>query len=220
MTRVKICGIANSEDARAAVEYGADALGFIQVPDTPRYLTLDAANEIGLAIPPFVAKVFVFRDRADWLSEDGINRRPKYFDAFQYYTNERGLLTPPGESGGGQIRYIRAYRVQNAASLEEIEATYREASAILLDTYHKDKLGGAGATFNWELAVEAKARFALPIILAGGLTSENVGEAIARVRPYAVDVSSGVEAEPGHKDHAKLRAFLRAVRQADARLDP
>ena len=88
-----------------------------------------------------------------------------------------------------------------------------------MDAYHKDKLGGSGETFNWDLAIEAKRRFDVPIILAGGLTPDNVEEAIAKVQPYAVDVSSGVEAEPGRKDHAKLKAFLQAVRRADLRRD-
>ena len=103
------------------------------------------------------------------------------------------------------------------AVFDEIAACLKVFSphAILLDTYHKDKLGGSGETFNWELAMEAKERFGLPLILAGGLTPENVGEAVRTVRPYAVDVSSGVEAEPGRKDHAKVKAFIQAVREAD-----
>lgn len=211
-TRVKICGITNNEDAQEAIRLGADALGFIRVPNTPRYVTIETAFEIGKTIPPMISKVAVVRDWADWL--EGM---PKYFDSFQYYTNERGRRMADGSPGYSSRRRIRAYRVHDAASLEEIAQTYQEAFALLLDAYHKDKLGGSGETFNWELAVEAKKRFGLPIILAGGLTPENVGEAIAKVRPYAVDVSSGVEAEPGRKDHAKLAAFFGAVRDADAR---
>ncbi len=117
---------------------------------------------------------------------------------------------------------MRAFRVRDEASLAEIQdyPYHQYIAAYLLDTYHKDKLGGSGETFNWDLAVEAK-RIAAgkPIILAGGLTPENVAEAIARVRPYAVDVSSGVEAEPGRKDHDKLRRFLRGVREADLALE-
>ena len=127
----------------------------------------------------------------------------------------------------GTLGLIYACRMQDENSLETIATALRETSllngeylvsAILLDTYHKDKLGGAGETFNWELAVEAKRRFSLPILLAGGLTPDNIEEAIATVQPYAVDVSSGVEAEPGRKDHAKLRAFLRAVHKANERV--
>ena len=108
--------------------------------------------------------------------------------------------------------------MRDQASLESVPANLKY-DGYVLDTYHQDKLGGSGETFNWDLAVEAKARFGKPIILAGGMTADNVGEAVARVRPFAVDVSSGVEAAPGRKDHAKLKAFIRAVRDADRFLD-
>ncbi len=120
-------------------------------------------------------------------------------------------------------QHIRAFRVKDEESLDDIESYrfHEGMRAYLLDAYNQDKLGGSGETFNWELAVEAKRRFGKPIILAGGLTPENVGEAIATVQPYAVDVSSGVEAEPGRKDHARLKAFIDAVREADRHLiDP
>ena len=214
MTRVKICGITNVEDARAAVDYGADALGFIFVPDTPRYIGGDFRLTSLLAdIPPFVAKVAVC------MSPGQIVESPELmeFNAAQFY-QEDGFM----EAIGGQ-QWIYACRIKNESSLTEIILTeeksrvhpLKHSHALLLDTYHKDKLGGSGETFNWDLAVEAKKRFNLPIILAGGLTADNVEEAIAKVQPYAVDVSSGVEAEPGRKDHAKLRAFIRAVRRAD-----
>jgi phosphoribosylanthranilate isomerase len=211
VTRIKICGITNIEDAQAAVEYGADALGFICVQESPRYVPVETAYQIGRTIPPFVSKVAVFRDWADRLGN-----MPRYFDTFQYYTNERGFRHLTGMDGYSNQRNIRAYRIRDAESLKEIETSYREAYAILLDTYHQDRLGGSGETFDWELAREAKARFDRPLILAGGLTPDNVEEAIRKVRPYAVDVSSGVEAEPGHKDHGKLNAFLQAVYRADS----
>jgi len=137
------------------------------------------------------------------------------FNTIQYYEG--------GGSRGvdGSLRFVRAFRVRDASSLKEIETYCAQfmPDAIHLDTYHKEKLGGSGEAFNWELAIEAKQRFTLPIVLAGGLTPENVEEAILRVRPYAVDVSSGVESEPGRKDHAKLRAFIQAVKRADARIE-
>lgn len=210
-TRIKICGITNEEDARAAVDYGADALGFIGIAVSPRYVPVETAYQIGRTIPPFVSKVAVLRDWAD-----SLNSMPKLFDSFQYYSNERGFRPAEGIRGYGNRRRIRAYRMRDEKSLDEIEQTYRDAYAILLDTYHKEKLGGSGETFNWELAIEAKSRFNLPIILAGGLTPDNVEEAVATVRPFAVDVSSGVEAEPGRKDHEKLKAFFRAVERANA----
>ena len=206
-TRIKICGITNLEDAQAAVDYGADALGFIFVSNSPRCVTTEAVYEMMLHLPPFVTKVAVVQD----FSFGVMSTLPRGINYFQYYTAELRIKT-----GYNRTRRIRAYRVQNEATLEEIARTCGETSAILLDTYHKDKLGGSGETFNWELAVEAKRRFGLPVILAGGLTPENVGDAVRRVRPYAVDVSSGVEADPGRKDHTKLRAFIKAVREADA----
>ncbi|HZO86739.1 MAG TPA: phosphoribosylanthranilate isomerase [Chthonomonadaceae bacterium] len=204
-TRIKICGITNLEDARAAVDYGADALGFIFVPQTPRYIGDNPeARKIPALLPPFVARVAVCADAAQDVSGPD-------FDTLQYYAHSAPALPRSGK------RLVRAFRIQDAASLDEIAAALAQEQphALLLDAYHKDKLGGSGETFNWELAKEAKARFGLPVLLAGGLTPENVAEAVAAVRPYAVDVSSGVEAAPGRKDHAKLRAFIRAVRQAD-----
>jgi phosphoribosylanthranilate isomerase len=207
-TRIKICGITNIEDARAAIDYGADALGFIFVPDTPRYIgdCADLLDELHL-IPPFVNRVAVCLT-PEHLPEQEMPD----FDTIQFYSTRWDCRRY------GARRWVQAFRIREESSLDEIAAALKTAipDALLLDTYHKDRLGGSGKTFNWELAKEAKARFGLPIILAGGLTPDNVGDAIAAVRPYAVDVSSGVEAEPGRKDHAKLKAFLRAVRQADS----
>jgi phosphoribosylanthranilate isomerase len=216
-TRVKICGITNEEDARAAVACGADALGFIRVPGGPRYVSEPALLRVAYASRPFVSTVLVVRrpeDAGDY-----------HADFIQFYEEELvgpcgppEAVLPPSLAG----RLVRAFRVRDADSLGEIERyPYRDAvAAFHLDTFHEDRLGGSGEAFDWDLAVEAK-RIAgdTPIILAGGLNPDNVGDAIARVRPYAVDVSSGVEAEPGRKDHEKLKAFLRAVRAADQALD-
>jgi phosphoribosylanthranilate isomerase len=209
-TRIKICGITNTEDARAAVDAGADALGFILVPETPRFVTWSTFQPILRELPPFVQSVAVTIKRESHLESIQSN-----FSAVQYYEGAGN------RSEGYPLRFIRAFPVRDASSLKEIEAACAQflPDAIHLDTYHKDKLGGSGETFNWDLAIEAKERFGLPIVLAGGLTPENVEEAIVRVRPYAVDVSSGVEAEPGRKDHAKLRAFIQAVKRADARFE-
>jgi phosphoribosylanthranilate isomerase len=210
VTRIKICGITNREDARAAIDYGADALGFIFVPESPRFVG-DSPNlrHILESVPPFVSRVAVCLEPSQITGAvaDG-------FEAVQFYS-------PDGNTSGCLDKHLlQAFRIKDASSLDEIAAAIRnggqQLSALLLDTYHKDKLGGSGETFNWEIAREAKARFALPLILAGGLTPENVADAVAAVRPYAVDVSSGVEAEPGRKDHAKLRAFIQAVRRADS----
>ncbi len=208
MIRVKICGIKNWEDAQAAADYGADALGFNFVPATPRYIgQWPEAQQVLGQLPPFLARVAVCTT-----IETVPEALRAHFDHIQFYT--------PGGQIGAQAhhRLIQAFRIQNADSLETIAAALAEyrPNALLLDAYHKDKLGGAGETFDWQLAQEAKKRFGLPILLAGGLTPENVADALAAVHPYAVDVASGVEAEPGRKDHAKLKAFLRAVRRFDA----
>ncbi len=206
-TRIKICGITNLEDAQAAVNYGADALGFILVPDTPRYITTSAYQPIVWNLPPFVDAVVVIKQ----CEEEAFPFELRDFDAVQFYEGDCSTTVT------GVVLCIRAFRVKDEHSLAEIAKgiDYTHPNAILLDTYHKEKLGGAGETFNWQIAVEAKRRFELPIILAGGLTPENVGEAVRAVRPYAVDVSSGVEASPGRKDHAKIKAFIEAVRCAD-----
>jgi phosphoribosylanthranilate isomerase len=208
VTRVKICGITNLEDAQAAVDYGADALGFILVPESPRFMgdNLSFFEEDYFELPPLITRVAVVTDSSK-VPSDSFAR----FDAIQFYEHSSAIKRNDSK------HYIRALRIRDSKSLGDVETAmrFRGADAILLDTYHKDKLGGSGEIFNWDLAVEAKKRFRLPIILAGGLTPDNVGDAIAKVRPYAVDVSSGVEAEPGRKDHAKLKAFLKAVRKAD-----
>ena len=205
VTRIKICGITNSEDALAAIEYGADALGFIWVPGTPRYVGgFPGGAEVPDGLPPFVSRVAVCTT-PDTLPEEAIAR----FDTIQVYAP--CPLPIPGK------RSVRAFRIRDEQSLTEITAALeiQRPHALLLDTYHGDKLGGSGQTFDWSLALEAKRRFGLPIILAGGLTPDNVAQAVATVRPYAVDVASGVEAKPGRKDHAKLKAFIQAVRAVD-----
>ena len=207
--RIKICGITNRDDARAAVDYGADALGFIFVPETPRYV--GDKPEIGAILeelPPFVTPVAVCK-----AFDQAPDPMLLPFHTVQFYRHDL-----PDAAQIAHRRLVPAFRIQDVSSLDAIAAflTLHRPHAILLDAYHKDRLGGSGETFNWDLALEAKARFAIPLILAGGLTPDNVGDAIAAVRPYAVDVSSGVEAEPGRKDHARLRAFIRAVRKANA----
>lgn len=210
VTRIKICGITNLEDARAAVDYGADALGFIFVPESPRFVgNSPELRPIFEWFPPFVSKVAVCLEPSQI-----IGPMANWFEAVQFYATDWHT------SGCLDKHLIQAFRVKDETSLDQIAAAVgnggRQLSALLLDTYHKGKLGGSGETFNWEIAREAKARFDLPLILAGGLTPDNVADAVAAVRPYAVDVSSGVEVEPGRKDHAKLRTFIQAVRRTDS----
>ena len=201
MIRVKICGITNTEDLSAAVAYGADALGFIGVQGSPRYVSEQAFFEIAEDAPLFVPRVVVV-DKP----EDAEEYCAEYI---QFYTDTRDNAL------GAAPSRIRAFRVRDEASLRELAAYTYPVGAVLLDTYHADKLGGSGETFNWDLAREAKRLTDRPLILAGGLTPDNVQDALEAVRPYGVDVSSGVEAAPGLKDHAKVRAFIRAVRAWD-----
>lgn len=194
--RIKICGITNLEDALLAAELGADALGVIAVLGTPRYVTPATVAAIRAALPPFLPLVVVAKTAEQAAGYPG--------DAFQLY--EGPLLE--------NQRCVRVVRVRDDASLSAVATAAAEpVAAVHLDTYHEDALGGAGVAFDWGLAVVAKELLGgKPLILAGGLTPENIAEAITQVRPYAVDVSSGVEATPGTKDPGKLRAFIRAAR--------
>jgi phosphoribosylanthranilate isomerase len=200
--KVKICGITNVPDALAAVEAGADALGFVFHAPSPRHVSLRAAAGIIRQLPSSVVKVGVF-----------VNAEP---DLVARAAGECGLslLQFHGEESpeyclqfGGMS--MKAFRIRDAESLKML-SRYR-TDAWLLDAYAPDKAGGTGATFNWNLAVEAK-KYGRLIYLAGGLTPEIVARAVKRVQPYAVDVSSGVEAEPGKKDPAKLKAFIKAAK--------
>ncbi len=204
MTRVKICGITSAEDAALAVDAGADALGLIFVPRTPRYVTPEAAARIIERVPPLVATVGVFVDRP--LEEVVGIVAALGLHAVQLHGNE-----PEAYSRSVPVRVIRALRIRDAASLQPME-TY-PAHAFLLDAYVEGRPGGTGTPIPWDLALRAKGR--APLILSGGLRPETVAEAVRLVRPYGVDVSSGVEASAGRKDHRKVRDFIVNVRQAD-----
>jgi phosphoribosylanthranilate isomerase len=204
MTKIKICGITNYDDARAAVDFGADALGFVFFRESPRYITPEKAAAITSKLPVFVTTVGVFVDeRAEEIlkiiEETGI-------DVVQLHGNE------PPESCLLPRRVIKGIRVKSLESLEPLSAYQNIVSAFLLDTYAPDMPGGTGQSFNWEIAIEAK-KFGR-IILAGGLTPENISEAVRRVNPYAVDVSSGVELVKGKKDHQKIKLFIERARGA------
>ena len=198
-TKIKICGITNLPDAQLAVELGADALGFIFYPKSPRYIKVTAAADICSVLPPFVAKVGVFVDELEYEIEKALAEC--LLTALQFHGDE-----PPGFCQKFAAKSIKAIRMRDEDSLRA--AAEYDVDALLLDTYTDDSRGGTGRTFDWSLAVKAKETLAPPIILSGGLTSVNVQEAIRKVRPYAVDVSSGVEREPGKKDPEKLRRFI------------
>ncbi len=200
--KVKICGITRLPDALAAVEAGADLLGFNFWERSPRYLTPTAAAEIIRALPPGVVKAGVFVNPTPDAVAEAI--RQCGLDLLQFHGDE-----PPDFCLQFGLMTMKAFRIQNAASLRGL-AEYR-TDAWLLDAFVPGQPGGTGTVFNWDLALEAQ-RHGRPVFLAGGLTSENVGEAIRRVQPYGVDVCGGVESAPGQKDAQKVRAFIAAAK--------
>ncbi len=204
MTRVKVCGITSAEDAAVAVEAGADALGFVFASESPRTVTSERAADIAAMLPPFVWTVGVFVDQRI----DDVLRiaRDARLHAVQLHGNE-----PSEYSARIPLPVIRAIRVRNADALNII-GRY-PARAFLLDAYVEGQPGGTGKTVAWDLAAEVAGK--APIILSGGLRPETVGAAVRRVRPFGVDVSSGVERAPGLKDHRKLKEFIAHVREAD-----
>jgi phosphoribosylanthranilate isomerase len=202
--RVKICGITNPEDAQAAVDFGADALGFVFFANSPRYITHDHASRIISNLPSFVTTVGVFVDEkpeqiekiASWTGIDVIQLHGEEPPEMCYYSK----------------RIIKAIRVKSLESLDPLFHYKERVSAFLLDTFAPDAFGGTGQIFNWDIAIEAK-QFGR-IVLAGGLTPDNVADAVTRVRPYAVDVSSGVESVKGKKDHQKMKIFIEKAKGA------
>jgi phosphoribosylanthranilate isomerase len=202
MVRIKICGITNLEDALLAAELGADALGFIFYPQSPRYVAPETAREIIAQLPPFVAAVGVFVDEAAAVVE-GLAVR-----AGLDWVQLHGQESPDYCRNLGR-KVIKAFRIQDEDSLRLLGDYRGAAQALLLDTYKKGQVGGTGEVFDWHLARKAKQYGAL--ILAGGLNPGNVAMAIATALPAAVDAASGTEAAPGKKDPAKLRAFIKAV---------
>src|SRR5471032_422592 len=191
-TRVKICGITNLADAQAAIEAGADALGFNFYEKSPRYVSLKTAAAISKQLPPFVMRVGVFVD-----AEADLTMLQFHGDEPPEFCTQFGLMS------------MKAFRIRDAESLKKIPDYLTDA--YLLDAFSSTTLGGTGEKFNWDLAVAAQ-KFGKPIFLAGGLTPENVAEAVKKVQPVGVDVSSGVESAPGKKDHAKVKAFIAAAK--------
>ncbi len=208
-TRVKICGITRPEDGLAAAEAGADAIGLVFYPRSPRFVTPDQALAVVRALPSFVTVVGLF-----------VNEQPGMVRAM---SNAVGLevLQFHGDESPEYCRqfnqpFIKALRVQPEVDLAGLSAGYREAQGLLLDAWHAAVPGGNGEVFDWGLIPEV---LQAHCILAGGLTPDNVAEAIRQVKPYAVDVSSGVEADKGIKDPAKIAAFMRGVNIGDTSKD-
>ncbi|HEV2320339.1 MAG TPA: phosphoribosylanthranilate isomerase [Verrucomicrobiae bacterium] len=201
-TKVKICGITNLADAQAALASGADALGFIFYEKSPRYVSPSNAAEISRQLPPFIMRVGVFVNAPEEFVLGAI--RICGLTMLQFHGEE-----PPEYCSRFGLMNMKAFRVHGPETLENIPKY--ETDAYLLDAFSSTALGGTGERFNWDLAVEAQ-KFGKPIFLAGGLTAENVAGAIRKVRPFGVDVSSGVESVAGIKDHVKIRAFITAAR--------
>lgn len=204
--RIKICGITSVGDAQAAAEAGADAIGLMLWGPSKRFVTNAQAAEIVQSLPPFVSKVGVFVDA----TAEEVFRAVKEIglDTIQLHGEE----TPEFCRQFAPLKVVKAFRVKNAASLATL--TDYNTDAWLLDSYVAGEKGGTGAVFNWDLAVQAKDS-GKPIVLAGGLTPENIAEAVHEVWPYGVDVSSGVESAPGKKDAELIRQFVAGVRSMD-----
>lgn len=205
-TRIKVCGITCQEDARAAVAAGADGLGFIFAEQSPRLVEPDMVRAITLELPPFVDRVGVFRDEEIEVVEEIVNYCR--LTLVQLHGSES-----PEYCKKISCQVIKSFSIHPDTDSEELAAYSGIAGGFLLDTYHKHMAGGTGITFDWKLVEQIKPPG--PVILAGGLTTENVGEAIRQVKPFAVDVNSGVEYQPGRKDIEKLKSFAHEVRKAD-----
>lgn len=204
-TRVKICGITRPEDAMAAVEAGCDAIGLVFYPPSPRAVTPHQAREIADRIPPFVTVVGLFVNAGREAIAEVLETTR--LDLLQFHGDEA-----PDQCRGHGRPWIKALRMREGLDLERLHETYREASGLLLDTYRKGVPGGTGEAFDWDLIPTGMAG---RIVLAGGLDPDNVEQAIRRVRPYAVDVSGGVERDKGIKDRSRIAAFMRGVMRAN-----
>ena len=205
-TRVKICGLTRVEDAQAAAEKGADAIGLVFYRPSPRCVTRERAGQIVAATPAFVATVAVFVNPAAEEVEAVI--RECGVTLLQFHGEES-----PDFCAGFSRPYIKAARIRPELDLLKYLSPHTAARAWMLDAFHEDLWGGTGGAFDWGLVPRGMAK---PIILSGGLTIANVADAVRRVRPYAVDVSTGVEASKGIKDAAKIAAFIGAVKREDS----
>jgi phosphoribosylanthranilate isomerase len=205
-TRIKVCGITCKEDARTAVAAGADAIGFIFVEQSPRLVQPDMVRSITAELPPFVDRVGVFRDE----EIDVVKEIVHYcqLSVVQLHGSES-----PDYCRKFTLPVIKAFSIRSETGGEELAPYGEVVRGFLLDTYHKDMAGGTGSVFDWKLVDQVKPPG--PVILAGGLNPENVGEAIRQVKPFAVDVNSGVEYQAGRKDADKLKCFAYEVRKAD-----
>ncbi len=201
MVKIKICGFTNAENAQQAALAGIDAIGLNFYAKSPRHIDIDSAREIVAALPPFVNKVGLFVNANPSLIDEVLCEVA--LDTLQFHGDES-----PSDCAQYEMPFIKAIHVSPELDLIKTANEYSQASALLLDTYQPDVYGGSGKSFDWSLA---NIELDLPIILAGGLTPDNVSVAINTAQPYAVDVSSGVESAKGLKDIDKIRAFISNV---------
>ena len=206
-TRIKICGITRPKDARQVIEAGADALGMVFHAPSPRAVTPELAAEIVAGLPPFVSVVGLFVNADSRLIESVLSRVS--LDYLQFHGDEL-----PADCDRYQIPYIKVARIRPGFDLVQYAVRYRHARALLVDAYVPGLPGGTGRVFDW---AQLPDKLSLPLILSGGLTPENVGLAIRTVKPWAVDVSSGVESALGLKDARKVLQFIQGVRNEDLR---
>lgn len=203
-TRVKICGITRPEDALEAILHGADAIGLVFYPQSPRYVTPLQAAEIVKKVPAFITVVGLFVNAE--ASEISDILSAVHLDLLQFHGDET-----PMQCRQFSRPYMKAIRVKSDTNLVQYAADYADAKALLLDAFAEGVPGGTGQVFDWNLI---PSNLSVPVVLAGGLNADNVTQAIQKVRPYAVDVSGGVEASKGIKDAAKISAFMRGVSNA------
>ncbi|HXZ47425.1 MAG TPA: phosphoribosylanthranilate isomerase [Usitatibacter sp.] len=205
-TRVKICGIREAEHARVAAEAGADAIGLVFYAPSPRFVAVEAAAAIARSLPPFVAAVGLFVNAPEDEVRAVLARVP--LDLLQFHGDESPELC----ARFGRP-FVRAVPMEEGGDLLEYARRFRGARALLLDAHAPGEAGGTGRTFEWSAVPR---ELPIPLILSGGLTAQNVGRAVREVRPWAVDVSSGVESSRGIKDPRKIVEFIRSVRREDA----
>ena len=203
-TRTKICGITRLEDAKASVHAGCDALGFVFYKESPRYIALDAFKVIVKELPPFVTKTGLFVNADPAEIEEAI--QSGLVNVLQFHGDET-----PDFCRQFNFPYIKAVAVSSSVDLIQYAKDFHDAEALLLDAYHEHLKGGTGQTFDWNLIPQSLSK---PIVLAGGLTVDNVKEAIKKVKPYAVDVSGGVEESKGIKNSLKIQAFIKETQDA------
>ncbi|WP_395141790.1 phosphoribosylanthranilate isomerase [Schlegelella aquatica] len=206
-TRIKICGLTREEDVDAAAQAGADAVGFVFYPESPRHVTLSRARELARRLPPFVTPVGLFVNAPPAQIEAACEAIPSL--VLQFHGDET-----PEQCAAARRPYLRAARMAPGLDLLHFAHRYADAQALLLDAY-VEGYGGGGKVFDWSLIPPS---VPIPVVLSGGLTPANVTDGILQVRPWAVDVSSGVESAKGIKDPDAIRRFCEAVREADARI--